>query len=208
MHQASTLALCRQLYRLESCRSSYYLPGNDYGCGLMELQSMINTVSSTMKPLLFNSVWDANRGQPLAMFISDFGFWKDRVWLESVDDVPAPCLVDQLEGHLGCERPLENVVPSWSQRTVTCECSFLFRLPKCRASSTFCSHIVPRKMEGWRSRCICHSVHRPSSDWIVGSSRSYCRHGYCFQSVIVGNLYLQTRHVLIAWLSPFSSLYS
>ena len=33
--------------------------------------------SSTMKPPLSSSVWETNRGQPLAMFMPDFGFLKE-----------------------------------------------------------------------------------------------------------------------------------
>ncbi len=41
------------------------------------MEHLTNTVSSTIKPPLFSSVWDTNLGQPEAMFISDFGFWKE-----------------------------------------------------------------------------------------------------------------------------------
>ena len=43
---------------------------------MVEVSTMhlIKVVSSTIKPPASNSAWDKNRGHPLAMFISDFGF--------------------------------------------------------------------------------------------------------------------------------------
>ena len=43
------------------------------------------------------------------------GFWLAEraahgVWLEGIDDIPPSCLVDELEGDLVCEWPLEDVV--------------------------------------------------------------------------------------------------
>ena len=32
------------------------------------------------------------------------------IWLEGIDDIPSSCLVDELEGDLVCEWPLEDVV--------------------------------------------------------------------------------------------------
>ena len=38
---------------------------------------LMNMVSSTTNPPLSNSVCETNRGHPLAIFISDFGFLKE-----------------------------------------------------------------------------------------------------------------------------------
>ena len=48
----------------------------DHGCLTVDRSTthLMKMVSSITKPLFLRSRWDTNRGQPLAIFISDFGF--------------------------------------------------------------------------------------------------------------------------------------
>ena len=50
-----------------------------YGCLIVvrSITHLMKMVSSTIKPLFFRSWCDTKRGQPLATFISDFGFLKE-----------------------------------------------------------------------------------------------------------------------------------
>ena len=69
---------------------------------------IINNESSPLQFSVRHKSWTSTGNVHIQFWLSErTAHW---VWLECIDDIPSSCLVDELEGDLVCEWPLEDVI--------------------------------------------------------------------------------------------------